>query len=80
MIRAAKFWTNSSFLMLRLLVLDPRRRAIIEFAENKGTLIGVKHVPSVHSHVIIKLKFEISVNLLQSPLYKKPLQSPLQKQ
>ena len=55
--------------MLRLLVLDPRRRAIIEFAENKGTLIGVKHVPSVHSHVIIKLKFEISLNLLQSPLY-----------
>ena len=55
--------------MLRLLVLDPRRRAIIEFAENKGTLIGVKHVPSVYSHVIIKLKFEIPLNPLQSPLY-----------
>ena len=36
-IRATKFWTSCSFLMLRLLVLDPRRRAIIEFAENKGT-------------------------------------------
>ena len=68
-IRATKFWTNCSFLMLRLLVLDPRRRAIVEFAENKGTLIGVKHVPSVYSHVIIKLKFEIPLNPLQLPLY-----------
>ena len=68
-IRATKFWTNCSFLMLRLLVLDPRRRAIVEFAENKGTLIGVKHDPSVYSHVIIKLKFEIPLNPLQLPLY-----------
>ena len=68
-IRATKFWTDCSFLMLRLLVLDPRRRAIIEFAENKWTLIGVKQVPSVYSHVIIKLKFEIPLNPLQSPLY-----------